>query len=57
MIVKTGSGYQVKSEKGRNLSKPNLSKGQAERRLEQVEYFKHQGESTLSKLDRKARGK
>ena len=31
----------MKSEKGKNLSKPNLSKGQAERRLKQVEMFKH----------------
>ena len=29
--------------KGKNLSKPNLSKGQAEKRLEQVEFFKRQG--------------
>lgn len=41
MIRKTSKGYQVKSEGGKNLSKPNLSKGQAEKRLEQVEYFKH----------------
>lgn len=41
MIVKTSSGYIVKSEKGKNLSKPNLTRAQAERRLQQVEYFKH----------------
>ena len=41
MIVKTKSGYLVKSEKGKNLSKPNLTKGQAEKRLQQVEYFKN----------------
>jgi len=41
MIKKTDKGYQVKSESGKNLSKPNLSKGQAEKRLQQVEYFKH----------------
>lgn len=41
MIRKTGKGYQVKSESGKNLSKPGLSKGQAEKRLAQVEYFKH----------------
>ena len=40
MIVKTKQGYQVKSEAGKNLSKPNLSKKQAEKRLKQVEYFK-----------------
>ena len=43
MIRKTGSGYQVKSSKGKNLSKPNLSKKQAKKRLRQVEYFKHLG--------------
>ena len=41
MIVKTGKGYEVKSESGKkNLSKPNLSKKQAVKRLRQVEYFK-----------------
>lgn len=48
MIVRTGKGYQVKSEKGdKNLSKPNLSKKQAVKRLKQVEYFKHQAEKGL----------
>lgn len=41
MISKTSKGYQVKSESGKNLSKPNLSKPQAEKRLAQVEYFKN----------------
>lgn len=41
MIVKTKQGYQVRSESGRNLSKPNLTKRQAEQRLAQVEIFKH----------------
>lgn len=41
MITKTKQGYQVKSEKGKNLSKPNLSKVEAEKRLKQVEYFKN----------------
>ncbi len=41
MIKKTSRGFQVKSESGKNLSKPNLSKGQAEKRLAQVEMFKH----------------
>jgi hypothetical protein len=41
MIVKSGQGYQVKSEHGKNLSRPGLSKAQAEHRLKQVEYFKH----------------
>ena len=43
MIVKQGNRYVVKSEKtGRNLSKP-VSKAKAEKRLAQVEYFKHAG--------------
>ena len=41
MIKKTKSGYQVKSKSGKNLSKPNLSKKAATKRLQQVEYFKH----------------
>lgn len=41
MIVKTGKGYQVKSEGGKNLSKANLSKAAAEKRLAEVEMFKH----------------
>lgn len=41
-IVKSGKGYQVKSEKtGKPLSKPGMSKKAAEKRLRQVEYFKH----------------
>ena len=42
MIKKTPKGYEVKSEKtGKPLSKPNLSKVAAVKRLQQVEYFKH----------------
>ena len=40
MITKTKKGYQVKSESGKNLSKPNLTKEQAQKRLRAVEYFK-----------------
>lgn len=42
-IKKTKSGYEVVSEKspGKHLSKPNLTKEQAVKRLQQVEYFKH----------------
>lgn len=40
MIVKTKSGYQVRSEEGRNLSKPDLTKAEAEKRLAQVERIK-----------------
>lgn len=41
MIKKTPSGYKVTSEKGKNMSKPNLTKTEAEKRLKQIEYFKH----------------
>ena len=41
MIVKTSKGYVVKSESGRNLSKPLPTKQSAQRRLAQVEYFKN----------------
>ena len=40
MIVKTSKGHQVVSEKGKPLSKPNLTKKQAKARLAQVEHFK-----------------
>lgn len=43
MIVKSKGGYKVKSESGKNLSKGGLSKSQAKKRLQQVEYFKHKG--------------
>jgi len=41
MIVKTEQRYQVKSEKGKNLSRDSLSYKAARKRLKQVEYFKH----------------
>lgn len=43
MIVKQGKGYHVKSENGsKNLGGPYKTKAQAVKRLQQVEYFKHQ---------------
>lgn len=42
MIVKTAKGYVVKSEKGKNLGGPYRSRKLAEKRLRQVEFFKHQ---------------
>ena len=41
MITKTNKGYMVKSEKGRNLGGPYKTKEEAQKRLRQVEYFKH----------------
>ena len=43
MIKKTSQGYQVVSESGKNMSKPNITKAEAHKRLAVVEYFKHQG--------------
>ncbi|HXM95621.1 MAG TPA: hypothetical protein VOA64_15445 [Candidatus Dormibacteraeota bacterium] len=42
MIKKVKGGYQVLSEKGKkNLGGPYKSKKEAEKRLRQVEFFKH----------------
>lgn len=41
MIRKENGGYVVRSETGRRLGGPYKTKAQAEKRLEQVEYFKH----------------
>jgi hypothetical protein len=44
MIVKRKEGYFVLSEKSRrNLGGPYKKREDAERRLRQVEYFKHLG--------------
>lgn len=41
MIQKTNKGYVVKSESGKTLSKPYPTKQQAQKRLQQIEYFKN----------------
>lgn len=41
MIKKVSGGYKVLSEKGKNLGGPYKAKKAAEKRLRQVEYFKH----------------
>lgn len=42
MIKKLKGGYQVLSEKtGKNLGSPYKTRKEAERRLKQVEFFKH----------------
>lgn len=40
-IRKTSKGYKVVSKSGRNLGGPYKTKAAANRRLRQVEYFKH----------------
>jgi hypothetical protein len=41
MIRKVKEGYKVLSEKGKNLGGPYKTKEEAEKRLRQVEFFKH----------------
>jgi hypothetical protein len=41
MIRKTSGGYKLLSEKGKNLGGPYKTKAEAEKRLRQVEFFKH----------------
>ena len=44
MIKKTPKGYKVVSESGgKNLGGPYKTRGEAVKRLQQVEYFKHKG--------------
>lgn len=43
MVVKTPQGYVVKSEAGKNLGGPYKTRGEALKRLEQVEWFKAKG--------------
>lgn len=45
MIKKEADGYHVYSEKGKHLGGP-YSKKKAEKRLHQIEFFKHQNESS-----------
>lgn len=47
MIVKVKGGWSVKSEHGKNLGGPYKSKSEAEKRLHEVEYFKHKKGHTL----------
>jgi hypothetical protein len=41
MIKRVKDGYKVLSEKGNNLGGPYKSKAAAQKRLRQVEFFKH----------------
>ena len=41
MIKKTSKGYQVMSHANTPLSKPNLSKEAAQKRLKEIEMFQH----------------
>lgn len=41
MIVKRPKGYYVTSEKGKDLGGPYKTKEQAQKRLREIEFFKH----------------
>lgn len=41
LIKKVKEGYKVLSENGKNLGGPYKSKAAAQKRLRQVEFFKH----------------
>ena len=41
MVRKTNSGYKVYSKSGKPLSKSYPTKQQAQKRLQQIEYFKN----------------
>lgn len=43
MIVKRPDGYHVLSHTGINLGGPYKDKAEAEKRLAEIEFFKHQG--------------
>lgn len=47
-IVKKSDGYYVQSEKGKNLGGPYKKKEDAERRLDQVEYFKNKDKKKVN---------
>lgn len=44
MLRLTGQGWVVVSKKGKVLSKPYSSKGAAQKRLDEIEAFKHMDE-------------
>jgi len=52
MIKKVKGGYQVFSSKGRNMGGPYKTRAEAEKRLRQVEFFKHRGASSGSRRPR-----
>lgn len=48
MIRKSpGGGFEVRSHSGKRLSARNLSREAAQKRLRQVEFFKHKPKSTI----------
>jgi hypothetical protein len=57
VIIKTSTGYVVKSSIGKNMSKPTLSKAAAEHRLKQVEWFKTKGRIEHGEISAKPKTK
>lgn len=56
MIVKRKDGYHVMAESGRHMGGPYSSRGQAVKRLQQIEYFKKQGAWQTSPTPRPLHG-
>jgi hypothetical protein len=56
MIKKEKHGYEVISHKGKKLSKDNLTKAGAEKRLKEVEYFKARGKHEKHEHEEKKHG-
>jgi hypothetical protein len=50
MIKKVKYGYQVLSSKGRNLGGPYRTLAEAQKRLRQVEFFKHRSQGLAGRL-------
>lgn len=51
MIVKRGRKFYVESHQGKNLGGPYDSREEADERLRQVEYFKHNGDEEVEDAD------
>ena len=55
MVIRSGSGYGVRSESGKSLGGGYATKDEAEKRLRQVEYFKHRDMLSDESAKRKKR--
>lgn len=53
VIKKEADGYVIYSEKGKKLSKAYKTKEEAEKRLKQIEYFKHKGKDSMMEEETK----
>tara|TARA_R110000824_G_scaffold65637_1_gene170801 strand:+ start:604 stop:807 length:204 start_codon:yes stop_codon:yes gene_type:complete len=49
-VVKRKKGWHVLSEEGKNLGGPYKTEGEAKKRLQQVEFFKHKKGSEIKRI-------